>query len=297
PDIALLMLSILAALCINLIWTSRLIVERIGRAGAYATLIAFNFYPSAFYVVTPYTEAATLALCLGGFLFLARDRWTVAGLMIGAATALRVSAVSFSLALCCAAAMAAWGRRKEGDASWWKPLIAVPLSGWGQVVTLVMFQIFVGDWHAYLRARSIFGDQRDWSRLFDAQFYLKGFTAQHMDSVMMIGAIFIIALTARELLKRFKKSEAVFLIVASLLTFVLSVPAVHEYWGLNRYLLGCPLLFLGAAMLARKHTAVFVLWLVLCVMIYWHIELCSYLAQGHPGICPCLGRVEYAMPF
>lgn len=297
PDIALLMLSILAALAINLIWTSKVIVDRIGKGGAYAALIAFNFYPSAFYVVTPYTEAATFALCLGAFLFVARDRWITAGLMIGAATALRIASVSFSLGLCCAAVMVAWNRRKEGDARWWRPLIGASLSGWGQVVTLVMFQIFVGDWHAYLRARSIFGDERDWSRLVDPQFYLKGFTAQHMDSVMLVGTVFIVALTARELLKRFTKPEAVFLVVASAVTFVLSTLVPHEYWGLNRYLLGCPLLFFGAAVLARKHTAVFVLWLVLCAMIYWHIELCSFLAQGHPGICPCLGRVEYAMPF
>ena len=38
-------------------------------------------------------------------------------------------------------------------------------------------------------------------------------------------------------------------------------------------------------------------WLVLCAIMYWHVELCSYVAQGNPNICPCLGKVEFTLPF
>jgi hypothetical protein len=297
PDIALLFLSVIAALILNMLWTHQLVVERIGRGQAYAALFAFNLFPSAFHIVTPYTEGATIALALGGFICLARDRWWLAGLMVGASTGLRAGAVAFGFALCLAAVIAAYQRWSARTDRWWRPLLAIPLSGWGMLVTLVCFEVFVGDWTAFLRAREIFGDERDWGRLVDPEFYLKGFTAQHMDSIMLVGSIAIFALTGREVLRRFKVEEQVFLVAASLFTVVLSIPALHEYWGLNRYLLCCPIIFLCAAAMARKHTALFVLWLLLTTMIYWNVELCSYLAQGHPSVCPCLGRVEYAMPF
>jgi hypothetical protein len=59
----------------------------------------------------------------------------------------------------------------------------------------------------------------------------------------------------------------------------------------------CPLAFLGMGVMARKHTAVFVLWIVLCGAFYWHVELCGYITQGNPVACPCLGRMEFGMPF
>ena len=32
-------------------------------------------------------------------------------------------------------------------------------------------------------------------------------------------------------------------------------------------------------------------------MIYWHVELCSYIPHGNGQICPCLERYEFGMPF
>jgi hypothetical protein len=97
--------------------------------------------------------------------------------------------------------------------------------------------------------------------------------------------------------KRLAAPEAMFFIVASLVAAVLGIVAVHEYWGLNRYLLMCPIVFLCAGNVARRHTAVFVLWLLVCVFIYWHVEMCSYVAHGRPDICPCLGRMEWWAPY
>ena len=171
-DYVLMILSLLAAVAIGFLWTSSAIVDRIGRVEAYATLVAFHLFPSAFYIVTPYSEAATLALVLAGFVCLAKDRWLLAGLAIGAASALRASVVAFALALGCAALYRAWTRRNEDDPRWWRPLLAIPLSGWGMVAQLIALQIFVGDWRAYLRARDAFGDQRDFTRILDPEWYL-----------------------------------------------------------------------------------------------------------------------------
>src|SRR5262249_31973691 len=159
--------------------------------------------------------------------------------------------------------------------------------------TFIVLQVYAGDWHAYVRARKIFGDDYDFYRLIDPVFYIKGFTAQHHDTLMVLGGVFIVALMWRHVAKLFPTPERVFFAVSSGVGIALGAAAVHEYWGINRYLLLCPILFLCAGPMARRHTALYVLWLVLCVAMYWHVELCSYVAHGQPGFCPCLGRVEW----
>src|SRR4029079_14679769 len=96
------------AMIINVLWTSRTISDRFGTRETYAVLIAFNLFPSGFYLVAPYAESATLALVLAGFLCASQERWISAGLLIGASTALRPTAFGFGLALGCAALLAAW---------------------------------------------------------------------------------------------------------------------------------------------------------------------------------------------
>ena len=114
---------------------------------------------------------------------------------------------------------------------------------------------------------------------------------------MLVGTLAIIALMARRVLKRFTREEAIFLAVSTVLVYLISIGSLQQYWGLNRYLLLAPLFFLCAGSLVRRHPAVFVLWCVLCAAMYWHVELCSYIAQGHGGTCPCLGRTEFVMPY
>lgn len=297
PDVTLLLMSCICAVIVSLIWTSRTIVDRIGKPAAWGTLIAFNAYPSAFYLVTPYTEAATFALVLGAYIMMTRQHWVIAGLMIGAATGLRVSAAAFSVGFGIAALIVAWRRRKAKSADWWHPIAGAALAGWGLMATFVWYKIALNEPWAYLRARHAFGDTRQWGRLFSLKFYVNGFTAQHADTVMLLGVYAAIALTFKELLKKFPLEELVYFGVATGLTIVLGVAAVHEYWGLNRYLMACPLAFLGLGLIARRHFGLFVLWLLLCAGMYWHIEMCSYLAHGQPSICPCLGKVEFYLPF
>jgi hypothetical protein len=296
-DVSLVVLSVIAAILLNLLWVSATMFKRMGKVESYAILVAFNVFPAAFYVVTPYTEAATLACAIGGFIALANERWLLAGLLVGASTALRVSAVAFGIALGCALLVAAWQRRQAGTRAWWRPLVAIPLCGWGQAMTMLILQISLGDGRAFLRARDAFGDQHDFSRVFDGAYYVKGFAGQDMDVVIFVGMIAIIALTAREVLRRFNQTEQTFLVVASGMTIFLSVVAPLQYWGITRYMMLCPLAFLGMGVMARRHTALFVLWLVLCALFYWHVELCGYITQGNPMLCPCLGRMEFGMPF
>lgn len=299
-DYVLLAFSLIAAIVINLLWTSKTLVKRLGLFEAYAALIAFNLFASAFYVVTPYAEACVFACLLGAFIFLANGRWFASAALVGAATALRPTAAGFAVGFGCAAVLAAWNARKAGTARWWLPAAAIPLAGWGQLAMMLVFKIVLGDAKAYLHAQLAFaGDAGGlhYHRFFEASWYLHMLSAQHYDGVILLGAIVVILLTARELAAKLASVEMVFLAVTSAVMAFLPLSAVGGYWGFNRYLMLCPLIFFAAGELAARRRSVYVLWLVVGALIYWNVEMCSYIAQGDPRICPCMGQMQFMMPF
>lgn len=297
PDFALVLISLVAAFFVNFLLTAPMITDRIGRIEAYGALLAFNLFPSAFYMVAPYTEALTLALALGGLWALSKQRWFVAAAMVGATTALRAQGAAFAAGLGLALLYVAYTRWRAKTPRWWVPVLAGPLCVWGQVATVIGLRFAVGDARAFLRARNAFGDQHFWSRVVQPTNYLKGIHAQHLDMVVLAAVMLILILTAREVLQKFPREQAIYLATATLVTIPASIVAPLHWWGINRYLLMCTLVFLGAGVLARRHRAFFILWLFLSLALYWHVELCSYVAQGDPKICPCLGGMEFTMPF
>jgi hypothetical protein len=302
-DTVLVLLSILCALIANLLWTHPIIVDRIGRGPAWAALLAFNLYPTAFFMVTPYPDAAVVALGLGTFLCVARDRWLYAGLLAGAGTLFAPSAVGISLGLGAAALASALRRRDEKEARWWRPLLAVPVCLWGVALTFLVYRIVLGDAFVFFRAQSVFSAGRDGSlhSLIESSFWLKGVTSENVPMVGILGCAAILIIVARELRKAFKIDELMLLGVGAGMVILRELSAIAShgggYWQLGRYVLSCPIVFLAAGLLARKHRAVFVWWLVICFGIYWHVELCSYLSQGDPRVCPCLGHYEAYMPW
>jgi hypothetical protein len=299
-DYTLLAFSVIAAIVINLLWTSKTLVKRLGQLEAYAALIAFNLFASAFYVVTPYAEACVFACLLGAYLCLANGQWFRGAAVIGAATALRPTTMGFACGFGCAALLAAWQARKAGTNRWWIPLAAIPVAAWGQILMMIVFAVALGDSRAYVHAQLTFAGADGglhFHRFFEASWYLHMFSAQHYDGVIILGAIVLIVLTARELAAKLPRVEMIFLAVTSAVMAFLPLSAVHGYWGFNRYLMLCPLIFFAAGELAARRRSVYVLWLIVCVLIYWNVEMCSYIAQGDPRICPCLGQMQFMMPF
>jgi hypothetical protein len=296
-DYSLVFLSVVCAILLNVLWVSKTMVDRLGRFEAYAVLLAFNFYPDAFYLVTPLTEAAVLVLALGGFIAICNERWILASVLVGACTALRMPTVAFAMALDCVLLYVAWQRYKDKAPQWWKPLIGIPLSGWGQWLTMLVLQLKLGNWLAFFSARKAFGDENRMGRLVDVQYWLQGLTAQNMDMVIFIALLAIIALTWRRVVAKFTRTENIFLVVSSAVTiFLVPISPLH-WWGITRYMMLCPLAFLGMGTMARYHRSLFVLWFVLCCAFYWHVELCQYITQGDQHICPCSGRTELRLPF
>jgi hypothetical protein len=295
-DIALLLVSLVCAVTVNMLWTHRAFVDRLGKREAYLALLGFNLFPTAFYMVAPYTESMTFALALGTYVAISEERWVLGGAMVGAATALRIPSLAYAGAYGLAAIVATWRRRRAGKPRWWWPMLGTPLVMWGLIVETVVLWIMLGDPTVFWRARAAFGDKHDPGRLIDPTWFMRGLGAQHMDVALYFAVCAILALTFREIVRRFRTEQAVYLVAATIATMIGVVLAPIEYWGMNRYLLMCPLTAVGVAIMARKHTALFVLWAAFCIAFYWHVEMCSYVAQGNPEVCPCLGRFEFALP-
>jgi hypothetical protein len=296
-DYALVLVSILCAIIINLLWTSPVFVSRIGKLEAYATLIAFNAFPPAFNVVTPHTEALTIALVLGAFWMIAKDRWWLASILVGASTALRPHAVAYTLAFGCAALVATWQKRRDHARRWWSPLASCVLAGWGQLATLFALQVSVGDAWAFFRARHAFGDSNTAGRLFDGASYIATFGGQNMDGLIWFGLVGIALIVYRDVLRGYRLDEKAFLIASGVITTAFSMIASQITWGPNRYMMMCLLAFLCVGKLARRYPVLYVAWIALCCAAYWHNDLCNYIAQGDPRVCTCQGRLEMAMPY
>lgn len=306
-DWSIVWIAILSTILANFLWTAAPFVKRLGNREALGALIAFNAFPSAFHLVAPYTESITMMLALAGFVALADNKWILSGLFVGAATAFRTAAVAYSAAFGLAALFAAYKRRKAGDKKWWKPLTGIPLCGWSMALQMLLLKIYVGDALAYVRARHMYGDNHDYFRVFSFDFILKGITAQHMDGFVMCGCIAIVSLCVREVVRKIGAAESVFLIVASILGLMLGGAGLIARgdasggyagtWGMNRYMLMLPITFVCAGVLLRKAPVTYLLWIAICMAIYWHVELCSFISQGDMNVCPCLGRYQFSIPF
>lgn len=297
PDVSLVLLSVLCAIIVNLLWISPTLIKRLGLFEAYMVLIAWNCYAGAWNLVIPTTEPVVLALAVGGFIALANERWVLSAILIGACTSLRIPTASYAFALGCCLLFAAWERYRKRTPQWWRPLLAVPFCGWGQFVTMGVFQAKLHNWHAFFDARFAFGDHNRLERLFDITYFVRGFASQCADMVIYLGLIGIMVLTWRPVLARFDRTQRVFIVIASVITTVLAVAAAYQHWGLTRYMMLCPLPFLCMGTFARRHRAAFILWLVVSCSIYWNFEVCSYVTQGNPTACPCLGKLELSMPW
>jgi hypothetical protein len=297
PDVALILISVVCAIIGNLLWISPELIKRVGLFQAYMILVAWNCYAAAWNLVIPTTEPVVIALALGGFVALMNERWIWAGVLIGASTALRIPTASYAFALGCAYLFAAWDRYRLKKPQWWKPLVAVPLCGWGQLATMIVLQWKLHNWHAFFDARFAFGDKNRLGRLFDIKYFVAGFQSQCADMVIYLGLISIMLLMWRPVLAKFGRTERVFIVISSVITTLLAVAGAMHYWGLTRYMMLCPLAFLCMGEFAKRHRAAFVLWLIVSCAIYWNFEVCSYVTQGNPVLCPCLGRIELSMPW
>jgi hypothetical protein len=285
-DYALWGLSLAASLAFLFLWTSPILVDRIGLGPTYVSFFVFNLFTTGFLLVTVQTEPLALALTLGAFLALARRRLLLGAVLAGAATAIRITAVATGLAYAIALLALTFWERPQARRAWLRRGLEIAVSGWGVLTLMGYYALRFGDPLLYLHAHAqSFHHQVSLLNLLapDPQKIILSLEHPLHEGVWLAGALLWFALGHRQTLDRFPRVERVFLYAL----FILSIGVAAygsvglAFAGMNRYLLlGLPLFFVIAVLSARR-PLLLALWLTFSVWHYWNSDLCEY--SGGPG--------------
>jgi hypothetical protein len=159
----------LATFAIGLAIVHRLATLELGPQAGRAAVLVIAFWPAGPFFSAPYTESLFLALSVGAFLAARRDRWWLAGLLGGLASATRNTGVLLIVPLAIiyfygpraraterappAGRRHRWASRFSArpDVLW---LALVPV---GLVAFSVYLQLELGNWQAWRTAQEAFG--------------------------------------------------------------------------------------------------------------------------------------------
>jgi hypothetical protein len=287
-DYALWTISLAAAVCTLFFWTDAAIVRAIGLGPTYISLLAFNFFPPACYLVFVMTDACAAAGIIGGLVALARRQYTLAAVVIGFTGAIRISGVgaeaSYMLALL------AWciAEPPRGPGAWraWIGRAGlVPLGAWGSLAVSgyetwlfhdPLFYVHGHDasFHHETRLAVLWHIKPEW--IIHA---IDGTLAD----LVWAGALLLFFLMAhRATLRRFPAPAQVYAYGVTALTYAMSFVATIDFnslQGLSRYVFVVMPCFLAIGVLFRPRPVALAAWLFACA---WHsreVDLCYYL--GH----------------
>jgi hypothetical protein len=285
-DYALFGISLVSAFIFLFLWTGPALTSRIGAAETYLALLLFNTFTTAFSLVSVQTESLTLALTMGAFVAFGRRSWLLAGLLAGAASAMRVTGIATGAA--CAAAIAAqtWVDRPTERREWLTRGAAMALCAWGAVALMAYHQVRFGDAFAYLHAHSkAFKHEPSLMNLLQprAAWLVHSMEQPLHEGVWLVGALLWFLLGHRAALRRFRVPEQAFWYALFLGTVGIAAYGQVAIWfqGMNRYLLLALPLFFAMAALLRSRPLALAFWLTVSVWHYWQVDICTY--TGGPG--------------
>jgi len=289
-DYALWSISLFAAVVALFLWTDGAIVGVLGLGATYASLLAFNFFPPACYLVLLMTDACNLAAIIGGFVALARRRYVLAALAIGFSGAIRISGVCAEAGFALAVLTWCLTEPPRGRGAWkrWVGRAAlVPLGGWGSIVVSGYNAWRFGDPLLYVHGHDAsFHHRTHLGVLFEVkpEWIIHGIDGTLAD-VVWAGALLLFFLMGhRAALRRFPAPAQVYAYALTALTYLISIiGSIDLYYlqGLSRYVLVCMPAFLAIGVLLRPRPVALAVWIFACA---WHsreVDLCYYL--GHVG--------------
>ncbi|HZD66358.1 MAG TPA: mannosyltransferase family protein, partial [Acidimicrobiales bacterium] len=160
----LLLCSIYALIGAIVIWA--LCRDLWGEAAATRACALFCFFPGAFIFNFVYTEALLVALAAGCLFSLYRQRWVIAGVLAGLATATHAAGLALVFACAWAAAVALYRHRD------WSALSAPVLAPMGFLGYLAYLQVHTGSFRTFFISNAQgFGERfslaAPWTRLTD----------------------------------------------------------------------------------------------------------------------------------
>ncbi len=286
-DYALFYLSLLATFLTFLLWTGPTMVVRFGYATAWISLIALNAHPASCYLVYVGTEACALFFTFMTYLAFAKRRFVLAAILAGMASAMRISGVATSVALCIALVAETWRVRPRGLFEWIARLVCFPLSAWGLILTLEFFSSRFDDPFIYKRAHEIiYNHHPSFHELLDPQpaWIMHAIDSPVHDGVWVVGLVLWFMLGYRLAFKHVPVAERFFMHGLVVVVLGLSIYGSLDIFvlGLSRYALVAFPLFLGVAALLRSRPIILVFWLSLG---RWHsteADVCYYVGDVGP---------------
>ncbi len=286
-DYALYYLSLAASFVFLVMWTSRPMIDGLGVAGAYLSLLLLNLFDTGFTLVTVQTEPLLLVLTLGAFLCFSR-RWLLFGaLLAGAATSIRISGVATGFAYC--AALLALTLREHPRPRWvwaWRAAL-MAVSGSGIMILMAYYRHRFGDALIYAHSHErAFSHHASLSALFrfDGRLLMQSIWAEPHDGLILAAGLLWFALGHRKGLQGFPVEAQAFWYVLFLGIVGISMlgSAENAYGGMTRYMLTVLPLFFAMAAVMRRRPAVLALWLFMSVAHYYNGSLCFYISQDNP---------------
>ncbi|HKQ72073.1 MAG TPA: hypothetical protein VJT73_22165 [Polyangiaceae bacterium] len=290
-DYALLALSIVASFALLFLWTDRVMVERLGVATTYASLLAFNAFPTAFALVTLQTEPCALAFTLGAFLAFARRRLWLAALLAGAASGMRVSGAATSVALGLAILWQLYIDSPKSWSRWISPLLASVASAWGLIFIMGYHYWRYRDPLLYVHAHAqTYAHSASLSALFnpDTRWLLRSVDHPLHEGVVLTFSLMWFLLGRKQAMAGFTAPERVFWYALSAIGVFISVLGTIDLGltGMNRYLLLIFPVFFAIGGFLRRRPLVFAIWLVVSFWHYRNVDLCDYLGGVGDGRFP-----------
>jgi hypothetical protein len=286
-DYSLFAVSLVASFAFLLMWTSRTMIDGLGVAATYLSLVLFNAFTSGFTLVTVQTEPCLLALTLGAFLCLGR-RWLLLGAVLaGAATAIRVSGVATGFAYCAALVVLTLREHPRPSSAWLTRAALLPLSGWGIMLLMGFYWHRFGDALIYAHAHErAFKYSVSLARVIfpDGRLLMQSIWAEPYEGLILASALLWFALGHRNGLARFPRDAKAFWYVLFFGVVGISMygSAGCAYCGNSRYMLTALPIFFAMAALMMRRPVLLGLWLLMSTAHYYDGSLCFYVSQRHP---------------
>jgi hypothetical protein len=292
-DYALWYITLVASFFTFFLWTSRLMTARMGITAAWFSLIAFNVYGASCYMVFIGTEACAVAFTFLSFVAYLK-KWRIpAAFFAGAASAIRISGVAASMALCFALLVEVIQRPPRKAIEWAERVVCVPISVWGAVVVMRFFKERFGDAFIYARAHElIYSHEAKLEHILHPkpEWIMHGLDNPMHDGMWVVGLVLWFLLGWKALAKHFPSPERAYMIVLVVATLGISVYGSIDLFslGLSRYALVAFPLFLAIGAFLRQRPVVLILWLSLCRWHYTEADLCYYEGDlGAYGLQKC----------
>jgi hypothetical protein len=293
-DFALWFVSLGAASFAFFLWTDPAIVGAIGLGGAYASLLAFNFFPPACYLVFIMTEACTAAGVLAAFVALARRRYALGALAAAFVGTIRITGVCAEVAFVMALVSWIWLEPPRGAWRWLGRFALIGVAASGTMGISGYYWLRFGDPLQYVHAHSASFHHEGGFKLLlhpKPEWIIHAMDATEHQLVWAGALAFFFLAGHREALRRFPVPAQVYAYSVVPLIYLISMAGTIDLYfmaGLSRYVLAAAPAFLAVGALLKRRPVALAAWLFVCA---WHsreVDTCYYLGDVGPyGLRKC----------